>query len=321
MEVICNMNQPAVTRCLSQAMVDVAEWEFNRLRKGMSDVAVARAVEGALKSLDDLRWGIMPSYGDWTALFYLTWHHPNHVNLAYSMIKAMLEKSKRRLPNDLYVLDFGCGTLATQFGLALAIADLRDKQPVKSVRVRPIDDSEPMVRLGKKAWDRFGELAGENADLAALSDAMNSIAITCADDSPARGEERWLSAMHVVYRENCIAVKNGLLYHEKQIIPHVGFITSHDDPNSRSLARSVSPFGDERSYSLHRNLISGVKPLFRGELSPIAQWRRNIERNFLDSPIRENGETFPLIVKRRFLNGTVLWQWRDASCRVYTRVK
>lgn len=313
------MNQLAVTRCLSQAMVDVAEWEFNRLKEGMSGIEVARLVEGALKSLDDLRWGKMPGYNEWDALFYLTWHHPNHVNLAYSMIKAMLKNTGRELPSDLYVLDFGCGTLATQFGLALAIADLRDEQPVKSVRVHAIDDSEPMVRLGKKAWDKFGELAGENAELAALSDAMNSTTFTEA--LPAPGEERWLSAMHVVYQKNRVAVKKWLALHEKQIRPHVGFITSHDDYNSGPLARSVSPFGNEQRYSLQRNLMLGVKPLFKGGLFPITQWRRSIERNLLDSPILGDAETFPLVVKRRYLNGSVLWEWPSAACRVYTRIE
>lgn len=313
------MNQLTVTRCLSQAIVDVAAWEFNRLRKGMSDVAVARAVEGALRSLKGLASGKMPAYNHWTTLFYLTWHHPNHVNLAYSMIMATLKNTGKELPSDLYLLDFGCGTLAMQFGLALAIADLRDTQPVKSVRVRCIDDSEPMVRLGKKTWDRFGELAGENVELAVLSDAMNSI--TRADDPPVCGEERWLSAMHVVYKENKVDVKRDLALHEKRIRPHVGFITSHDDYNSGPLARSVSPFENKRGYSLHRNLMLGVKPLFRGGLFPITQWRRSIERNFLDSPICGDKETFPLVVKRRYLNGSVLWEWPSAACRVYTRIE
>ena len=312
------INKQAVADCLSKAIVDVAEWEFNRLKEGMSDVEVAQAVEGALKSLKGLASGRMPYYGDWTALFYLTWHHPNHVNLAYSMIVAMLQKSKRRLPSNLYVLDFGCGTLATQFGLALAISDLRGEQPVKSVRICQIDDSEPMVRLGKKTWDRFGELAGENADLTALSDAMNSI--TRTDGPPVCGDECWLSAMHVVYQKNHVAVKKALALRENQIRPHVGFITSHYDLNSRSLAHLVSPFGNKRGY-LHRPNLERVNPIFNGGLTEVTKWRWGVKAGILKSLPAGAASNLPLITDKGYLDRFVSWQWRDAACRVYTRIE
>ena len=62
----------------------------------------------------------MPTYDEWQALLYITWYHPSHVNLAYSMISAMLvEKEYIDLANPtltetgcLYVSDFGSGTLA-----------------------------------------------------------------------------------------------------------------------------------------------------------------------------------------------------------------
>ena len=313
------MNQLAVTRCLSQAIVDVAAWEFNRLKEGMSGIEVARLVEGALQSLADLRRGKMPGYNEWDALFYLTWFHPNHVNLAYSMIMAMLKNTGRELPSDLYVLDFGCGTLAMQFGLALAVADLRDEQPVKSVRVNSIDCNAPMVRLGEKAWDKFGELAGENADLAALSDAMNSI--TRTDDSPALGEEPWLSAMHVVYCKNKGDVTEALALHEKRIKPHVGFITYHDDPKSRSLARSVSPFGNERSYSHHPDLEQ-VNPIFEDGLSEVTNWRRQVKNRILNPLSAGAFSNLPLITDKDYLGRwSVSWEWRDAICLVYTRIE
>ena len=299
-------------------MVDVAEREFNRLKEGMSGVEVARSVEGALQSLKGLASGRMPYYGAWTTLLYLTWHHPNHVNLAYSMIRATLKNTGKELPSDLYLLDFGCGTLAMQFGLALAIADLRDTQPVKSVRVRCIDDSEPMVRLGKKTWDRFGELAGENVELAALSDAINSTTFT--DDSPALGTERWLSAMHVVYQKNRVAVRKRLALHKNQTRPHVGFITYHDDPNNRSLARSVSPFNNERGYLHHPNL-ERVNPIFKDGLPEVAQWRWQVKRRILNPLPAGAASNLPLITDKGYLDRFVSWQWRDAACRVYTRIE
>ena len=312
------MNQLAVTRCLSQAIVDVAEREFNHLKDGMSGIEVARSVEGALQSFADLSQGKMPGYNEWDALFYLTWFHPNHVNLAYSLIMAMLKNTGRELPSDLYVLDFGCGILATQFGLALAVADLRGEQPVESVRVRPIDDSEPMVRLGKKVWDKFGELAGENAGLAALSDAMNSM--TFVDDSPACGEERWLSAMHVVYQKNQVDVKKWLALHKNRIRPQVGFITSHNNYNGRLLAQSVSPFNNERGYMHHPNL-ERVNPIFNDGLPEITKWRWGVKAGILKSLPAGAASNFPLITDKGYLARSVLWQWRDAACRVYTRVE
>ena len=310
------MNKQAVADCLSKAIVDVAAWEFNRLKEGMSGIEVARSVEGALKSLADLSRGKMPGYNERDALFYLTWFHPNHVNLAYSMIMAMLKNTGRELPSDLYLLDFGCGTLAMQFGLALAIADLRGEQSVKSVRVKPIDSSDPMVRLGEKAWDKFGELAGENAELAALSDAMNSI--TRADGPPVCEEERWLSAMHVVYCKNKDKVKEALALQEKRISPHVGFITYHDDPQSRSLARSVSPFGNERVYSRHLNL-QRVNPIFNDGLPEVTQWRWGVKELVLSPPPVGHVTVFPPAAS--FLTRDVSWEWPSAACRVYTRIE
>lgn len=314
------MNQTAVTDCLSQAIVDVAEREFNRLREEMSGFRMAQSVEGALQSLKGLASGKMPDYDEWDAPFYLTWYHPNHVNLAYSMIAATLKNTGRELPKNLYLLDFGCGTLATQFGLALAVADLLDEQAVKSIRVRPIDDSEPMVRLGTEVWDVFGELVREEPELGRLSAVIDSMRIEFGNSLPEPGEECWLSAMHVVYEKNCVAVKKWLALHKNRIRPQVGFITSHDNYYGRLLTQSVSPFENDRDYSRHQNLISGVKPLFRGGLYPITQWRRNLEREILNSPFGEDAKTFPLIIKRRYLKGSVLWQWRDAVCRVYTRI-
>ena len=306
----------AVTRCLSQAIVDVAGREFNHLRNEMCDVDVARSVEGALQSLKGLASGKMPAYNEWDAPFYLTWHHPKHVNLAYSMIAATLKNTERKLPKNLYLLDFGCGTLATQFGLALAIADLRDEQPVKSVRVRPIDASEPMRSLGKKAWDRFGELVGESAELAALSDTINSTTFT--DDSPTSGEECWLSAMHVVYQANKGDVTKSLALHESETRPRVGFITSHVDDDT-TLAQTVSPFEDERVYSRHLSL-KRVNPIFIDDLPEITKWRWQVKECVLNPLPAEVASNLPLITDKGYLDRPVSWKWPSAACRVYTRI-
>lgn len=314
------MNQTAVTDCLSQAIVDVAEREFNRLRNGMSDVEVAQAVEGALRSFGGLRSGIMPDYDEWDAPFYLTWYHPNHVNLAYSMIAATLKTAKMESSEDLYVLDFGCGTLATQFGLALAVADLRDEQMVESIRVRPIDDSKPMVRLGMEVWDVFGELARKYPELGRLSAVIDSMRIEFDDSLPELGEERWLSAMHVVYPQNSDHVKARLAFYEKRIKPDVGFITCHQDNDSQRRAVSVSPF-ESAQYRLHQQLLTGFPPIFNGGLPKITQWRWQVKAGILNPLPAEAASNLPLITDKCYLDRPVSWNWASAACRVYTRIE
>ena len=149
---------------LRNAIVRVAEAEFKRLANGSDSREIASGIENALKSLKGLQSGIMPDYtDDWIPLFYSTWYQLSQVNLTFSMIRAMLDQrvsTNRTLSimDKLHVIDFGCGALAMQFGVALAVADaLRLGQKISSIRVDSTDSSQEMVDIGIKIWDQFRE--------------------------------------------------------------------------------------------------------------------------------------------------------------------
>ena len=145
----------AVAKALDKAIAKAAKTEIRRLVKAKGNKRTARAIENALHSLTGLQNGEIPNYDDeWLALLYSTWYQPSHINLAYSMIKEM---AKRRNPKraimtrkgKLHVVDFGCGALAMQFGVALAAADaLQQGQTLTSIKIDLIDSSQPMIDFG-----------------------------------------------------------------------------------------------------------------------------------------------------------------------------
>ena len=92
------------------------------------------------------------------------------------------EMAKRRDPKravltrkgKLHVVDFGCGTLAMQFGVALAAADaLQRGQTLNSIKIDLIDSSQPMIDFGLKIWSRFKKEVENNERLADLSEACD----------------------------------------------------------------------------------------------------------------------------------------------------
>ena len=144
--------QESVAKALDKAIAKVAKTESRRLMKSKSRKKAAKGIETALHDLEGLQKGEIPYYDDkWLPLLYSTWYQPSHINLAYSMINKM---AKRRDPKravltrkgKLHVVDFGCGTLAMQFGVALAAADaIQQGQPLTSIKIDLIDSSQPMI--------------------------------------------------------------------------------------------------------------------------------------------------------------------------------
>ena len=87
-------------------------------------------------------------------MFYLTRYQAGHIRLARRMIAELDEKREGDglLGPDkdcLVVVDFGCGTLATLFAVAWAVAeDIERGVELKPVRVGCYDKSRVMLDLG-----------------------------------------------------------------------------------------------------------------------------------------------------------------------------
>ena len=315
------MSQQLVRDALDRAITAVAKDEFKRLRSGLSRFEVAQEVEAALNSLNRLRRGVMPEYDKWDALFYITWYQPSHINLTYSIIKEMLSESVF-LNDGLHVADFGCGSLAMQFGVALAVADeIEQGRQVTKIRFELIDDSKPMVRLGKKLWKQFKIEVNKESRLSHLAEACKIIRHrrnTSASVKRQRWANAcWVSAVHAVYRQNKEVVKQELSALVNTLSPNVCYTTTHNHEEGRNLLSEIWTSNSEL-YNSDWERTWKTKPQFSGNLSRVTQWRTSLCERLFRQPI--GGIDDSLI--RNYLSNPrypVTWQWRDAAILVHTR--
>ena len=301
------MDKQAVADALDSTIADVALKERIRLGKDVN------AIQKAFSELDKLQTEAMPEYNEWVALFYLHWYQLKQINLAYSMIKNLISQQpqKNMVLNDsgnLHVVDFGCGALAMQFGVALAAADaLEGGHHMSSVHFDSMDQSQAMINLGETVWSEFKKRVGNNNRLKNLSLSLEAItSSTCTDNKPVierkTGDDCWLTAIHAVYASNLGAVQDTLGYYKKQLNPDIGFITSHYF--KRTLVLAASPFKSDNRYI---PLNANITPQFSGQLPRITGHRRGPlysglmgkAKNYLDQPVH--------------------WEWLRVSVLSYAR--
>ena len=311
-----NEGQERVVAVLDRAIAEVFRSEVNHLTQSqnLSDAEKVSNVEDALEELGKLGkiQGEMPKYDEWVAPFYVSWYQPRQINLAYSMITAIIaeESIRKEILTDtgrLYVVDFGCGALAMQFGVALAIADaLQKNQKIYSACVVSYDKSKAMTNIGKKVWEQFKSEVRKDAKLPYLGQACELID-TRADmpfgRNPQNNEIIWLSAIHAAFSANKDEVKKKLACLTDALRPSAGFITS---PNIRSkVAKCASPFyrNEYKEYS------RGIPGIFTGKLQETTRVRREL----LDSLDYPDG------ISTKFLNRRVTWKWSEVVIHIHTR--
>ncbi len=223
--------QSEITNALDRAIVATAKKDFSRLSDGLSPQQIAKEIHRALRSLEGLKWGSMPKYGEWEALFYILWHQPEHINLAYTLAKHVLKIDSVSIHDagDLEVYDFGSGALAMQFGLALATADtLGADRPPPCLTVKSSDTSKPMMLIGQKLWNEFKRemTIGGYPNMATVRRVCSPLRSTFSSGwtaSPAwvrfsfvsnhdstSKSNRWLTAMHVAYEDIHVEVTREL---------------------------------------------------------------------------------------------------------------
>lgn len=146
---------------IDRAIAEVAEREYQRLIRGLSEEEVVDHVRRALTELEKLssRKGGTPAYDcEWVALFYVTWYQARHINLVYSF----LDQGSVEFPSRcLRVVDLGCGAMAMQFALAVFAAT--SHQPGAWISVTGIDNSRPMIAIGGKLWKCLKKMVSEEA--------------------------------------------------------------------------------------------------------------------------------------------------------------
>ncbi len=191
---------------IDRAIAKVAEREFRRLSRGLSDEEVARTVRIALDEVAKTGKCRTPNYDcEWVALFYLTWFQARQINLVYSLLDQM----QVELPRDLHVVDLGCGTLGVQFALA-AFAATRDQAGTR-ISLTGMDISRPMIAIGVELWDCFTDMIRKEAHGSLLDRVTTTMStkIMATDPTTVRtfcperdhrpATDRWLTSIHSAY--------------------------------------------------------------------------------------------------------------------------
>ncbi len=184
----------------------------------------SEALRTALGSL------VMPNYDDdTTAAAYLFIYQASHIGLAWAMINEMLRQrpSKELLTTgsrQLQIIDFGCGALAMQFGVAMAVAEaIENGEEFEAITVDGIDTSPTMQRIGMMLWREFVDVVGSDARLASLSRACQLISFNPHHDycsvQKVDAAECWISAMHAVYQSNSAAVRRAFNHFHQNFKP------------------------------------------------------------------------------------------------------
>lgn len=165
-----------VAPLLDEAIVSVAEQEFNRLRStANNDAQVAENTTEAVKSLALMQYGREPAFNEWDALFYITAYQPSHINFVLQVLEGLIQETPDgltgRLP--LHIIDVGCGALGVQFAMAILAAACNVDGA--NIVVNGIDTRPAMKAIGTTLWKQFRVLVDQSPKLSALSHACDGL--------------------------------------------------------------------------------------------------------------------------------------------------
>ncbi len=259
------MNGKIATNILDHVITTVSEQEFNRLASDLNTNQITQKVFDALESLGKLQTGEISDYHDeWVALFY-HWYQPSQINLAYSMIKSIIN-STNILNEKLHIVDFGCGSLAMQFGVALALSDTMKKKSITEIRIDSIDTSQAMIAIGQKMWESFTKLYNHSGPVCEIIKPNYYRDIRQVES--AQSSDCWISAIHPVYDGNKDDVKQSLKSLRTRLDPDVCFVSTHSF--KKDLLSEVWPF--------YLDAPKTIPPLsqFNGKLTEITEWRKKV---------------------------------------------
>ena len=173
-----------------------------------------------------------------------------------------------------------------------------------------------MISLGEQLWEQFKIEVCEIPNLDSLVDACCMIeprTSTSLDVSRGFDGDKWLTAIHAVYRSNFIDVKRYLSQIASDINPDVGFLTTFDSESGRGLVDRVKPFDtkDCQIYSTWRepHIITGIA-------RRVTQWRQEL-RDQISDPILQRPIGNSTV--GYYLSSPVTWEWHREASLIYDR--
>ena len=214
-------NKSTVIAVLDRVISETGKRTFARLSNNLDDNQIAEKINYGLSQNLLLSDQKMPDYNDeWVALFYFLWYQPKQITLACQLINRLLESGVYN-KKIIYIIDYACGALATQFGSIFAMINiLYREEPVGDIWIDCVDESKSMVALGNLSWEIFNQRIIPNCpDI--IQKAVKTIKYrkTCSGEATALFEPKkdlptehniWLFMLHGLYAENVSAIGNHL---------------------------------------------------------------------------------------------------------------
>lgn len=279
-------------KALDLAIAELAASEYDHLSDGMSLAVKTQSVDSALNSLMALQQAREPAYdSEWVSLFYLTWFQPRQIHLAYSALQGLLAETS----SPRHVIDYGCGAWAVQFALAILNAERREPAD-PGVAVYGIDSNEPMREIGRRLWNRFGQIVaastGEHPFFERLHDALDSIEATSSchasyDEALQRCDllgqrlaDCWFTAVHAIYETNSTDMKSVLGgVCEKQVPVHelATFRKASSPMYFWGGYPNWKPFFAELGFS-----EAELNVAWTGTFAHVTRWRKNLPETLPD---------------------------------------
>ena len=172
------------------------------------------------------------------------------------------------------VVDFGCGALAMQFGLALAVADaLEERGTVPSIAIMSQDASKPMKDIGWNIWQCFIEEIAKYPELNSLQEVCKVMKFDAQGDPEA---VCWLTALHVAYEENAPQIKQGLNAQVVEWKPDVILVTTHE------ISKDWAYYPVDYGYTDISYVFSEAEFVLDGEFEEMTKFRSVLYYRHID---------------------------------------
>lgn len=235
-----------IMECIDQGFADVLSAEFDWITKNLTQSQIDSLLEESEASIDLLRTsGASPNYHDpMVCLRYVIMYQLPHINLAYSLIKGSQYEENLVSTLNLHVVDFGTGCMAMTFGVVLAVADALDSgERIDEVRIDSIDESAPMMKLGRDLLQCCYRHARNTDGMKPFVQAYKLLKFRHYTDwqhiRSVKGAECWVTALHTLYDESERDVGIALSGINNTVKPIQTFITCHE--SKADIAKRIWP--------------------------------------------------------------------------------
>ena len=229
---------------LDRAIAIVANQSLTDLGRGLRPVEVVSKLANGLRELKKLQDpnSPPPDYDDpWVGLCYILWYQPGQTYLAYTLLNHL---AKKRQMSSLRLLDVGCGALAAEIALDIALTTGsfgRELLPLERVLVESQDISQTMVYLGERiSLEMLSSEEWPDTTLGLVSDRALVLPSSPTYSDLADHEDRWMTSFHAVYRQSLQKLRDQLALIDKWAAPNQIALTCHDSKSD--LLRESDPF-------------------------------------------------------------------------------